>query len=107
MPDSIDAFDAYVRAMLDGDALYVTDRARELAIDIVLRPPVPLHFRPLLELVNQTTVGLLPARVRRMYGFSWDPLRSVALHGGAEYVRRVLLPVLPERLSTAPVARAA
>jgi uncharacterized protein (DUF2236 family) len=107
MPDSIDAFDVYVRAMLDGDALYVTDRARELAIDIVLRPPVPLHFRPLLELVNQTTVGLLPARVRSMYGFSWDPLRSVALHGGAEYVRRVLLPVLPERLSTAPVARAA
>jgi hypothetical protein len=42
-----------------------------------------------------------------MYGFSWDPLRSVALHGGAEYVRRVLVPVLPERLSTAPVARAA
>jgi uncharacterized protein (DUF2236 family) len=73
----------------------------------VLRPPVPLHFRPLLELVNQITVGLLPGSIRRMYGFSWDPLRAAALHGGAEYVKRVLVPVLPERVRTVPVARAA
>jgi hypothetical protein len=42
-----------------------------------------------------------------MYGFSWDPVRAVALHGGAEYVKRVLVPVLPERVRTVPVARAA
>jgi uncharacterized protein (DUF2236 family) len=107
MPASIEAFDGYMTDMLEGDELYVTDQARELAIDIVLHPPVPLRFRPVLELVNQTTVGLLPPRVRRMYGFSWDPLRTVALRGGAEYVRRVLVPVLPDRLSTVPVARAA
>jgi uncharacterized protein (DUF2236 family) len=59
-----------------------------------MRPPVPLHLRPLRELVNQVTVGLLPPRLRAQYGFSWDPLRSVALNGGAEYVRRVVLPVL-------------
>jgi uncharacterized protein (DUF2236 family) len=104
MPGTIEAFDAYVGDMVSGRDLYVTEQARELAIDIVLHPPVPLHLRPLLELVNQTTVGLLPARVRRMYGFSWDPLRSVALHGGAEYVRRVLVPVLPQRLRTVPRA---
>ena len=44
-------------------------QARELATGIVLHPPVPLHLRPLLELVNQVTVGLLPPPVRRMYGF--------------------------------------
>jgi hypothetical protein len=63
----------------------------------VLRPPLPLHLRPLLELVNQVTVGLLPPPVRRMYGFSWDPLRSLALHGGAEYVKGVVMPVLERR----------
>jgi uncharacterized protein (DUF2236 family) len=107
MPASIAEFDGYMADMLGSDVLHVTDQARELAIDIVLRPPVPLHLRPVLELVNQTTVGLLPGRVRRMYGFTWDPLRSVALHGGAKYIRRVLVPVLPERVRTVPVARAA
>jgi uncharacterized protein (DUF2236 family) len=107
MPATIEAFDGYMEGMLGGGDLLVTPQARELAIDIVLRPPVPLHFRPLLELVNQITVGLLPASIRRMYGFSWDPLRAAALHGGAEYVKRVLVPVLPERVRTLPVARAA
>ena len=87
--------------------LVVTPQARALAIDIVLRPPVPLHLRPVLELVNQITVGLLPPRVREQYGFSWDPLRAVALHGGAEYVKRVVVPVLPERVRMLPPARAA
>jgi uncharacterized protein (DUF2236 family) len=107
MPATIEDFDAYLEGMLASGDLHVTEDARELAIDIVLRPPVPAHLRPLVELVNQITVGLLPASIRRMYGFSWDPIRSVALHGGAEYVKRVVVPVLPERLRTVPVARAA
>jgi uncharacterized protein (DUF2236 family) len=94
MPPDVDAFEAYMRAMYAGDSLHVTPQARELGVDIVLHPPVPLHLRPLRELVNQVTVGLLPARVRRQYGFSWDPVRGVALHGGAEYVRRVVMPVV-------------
>ena len=49
----------------------------------------------------------VPAEVRRQYGFSWDPVRSVALHGGAEYVKRVVVPVLPERMRMLPLARAA
>jgi hypothetical protein len=45
--------------------------------------------------------------VRRAYGLSWDPARAVALHGGAEYLRRVVVPLLPERLRLAPRARMA
>jgi uncharacterized protein (DUF2236 family) len=92
MPRDIDGFDAYMADMYDSGDLHVTDEARELAIDIVLRPPVPLHLRPLVELVNQITVGWLPSDVRRQYGFSWDPLRAAALRGGAEYVKRVAVP---------------
>jgi uncharacterized protein (DUF2236 family) len=66
-----------------------------------------MRFRPVLELVNQITVGLLPPEVRRQYGFSWDPARAVALHGGAEYLKRVVVPVLPERMRMLPFARAA
>jgi uncharacterized protein (DUF2236 family) len=107
MPDTIEDFDAYMDDFLAGDDLFITDEARELAIKIVMRPPVPLKARPLLELANQITVGLLPARVRRGYGLRWDPMRSVALHGGAEYVKRVVVPVLPERLRLVSSARAA
>jgi len=107
MPDAIEDFDDYMADMLAGSDLHITPRARELAIQIVMRPPVPLRVRPLLELANQITVGLLPGEIRRGYGLSWDPARSVALHGGAEYVRRVLVPLLPERLRLTPRARAA
>jgi uncharacterized protein (DUF2236 family) len=107
MPDTISDFDAYMHDMLTGDDLAVTARARELAVEIVLRPPVPVQYRPLRELVNQITVGLLPDDIRRGFGLSWDPARSLALHGGAEYLRRVVVPLVPPRLRLVPGARAA
>jgi uncharacterized protein (DUF2236 family) len=91
MPPDIDAFETYMADMYAGGDLVVSDAARALAIDIVLKPPVPLRYRPLLELVNQVTVGLLPAGLRRQYGFRWDPLRAAALSAGARALR--LLPV--------------
>ncbi len=90
MPPTVAGFDAYMAAKYASGELRVTDAARELATEIVMRPPVPLYLRPLRELVNQITVGLLPTTLRRQYGFSWDPLRAAAHRGGAEYTRRVL-----------------
>ena len=97
MPEAIEDFELYMNDMVEGDDLYVTDEARELALEIVMRPPVPLHARPMLEVANFATVGLLPPKVRRMYGFSWDPARALVLRGGAEYAKRVVVPLLPER----------
>jgi len=94
MPRDIDAFEAYMAAMYASGDLYVTPAARELAVEVVLHPRVPLHARPLVELVNQITIGLLPPDLRRQYGFRWDPVRAVALHGGAEYVKRLVIPTL-------------
>ncbi len=107
MPADAAAFAAYMARTIASGDLFVSPQARELAVDIVLRPPVPPHLRPLLELVNQITFGLLPPPVRRLYGFSWDPVRALALHGGAEYLKRVVVPVLPERMRMLPAARAA
>ena len=108
MPATIGDFEAYVRFMLDESGeLGLTDRAREIAIDIVLRPPLPLWARPLLETANQITVGLLPPEIRRMYGFGWDPARGLAVRAGAEYTRRLVLPFLPGAVRHVPSARAA
>lgn len=105
MPPDIAGFDAYMAAMLRGPDLHVTDRARELAVQVILRPPVPVHHRPLLELANFITVGLLPTRLRRAYRLHWDPARSLVLAGGAQYAKRVLVPLLPGRVRyTRPLA---
>ncbi len=83
MPAGIGEFDDYMHDMISGDDLWVTPAARELALQIVMRPPVPLTRRPILEVVNFVTVGLLPAQLRRQYDLSWDPLRALMLRGGA------------------------
>jgi uncharacterized protein (DUF2236 family) len=106
LPAAIEDFDAYMAAMLEGDELWVTDRAREVGRRIVLEPPVPLYGRPVRELVNFITVGLLPPRLRRGYRLGWDPARSLALAGGAEYAKRLVLPLLPGRVRFIPSARA-
>jgi uncharacterized protein (DUF2236 family) len=104
MPATWDDFEAYMSDMLGSGDLLVTPTARTVGIEVVLRPPLPLKVRPLVELVNFITVGLLPGGIRRGYGFSWDPARAIALRGGAEYVKRVLVPLLPSSLRYAPAA---
>jgi len=107
MPRDHEDFERYMQRMVGGPDLHVTPRAREVAVDIVLRPPVALHARPLVQLANFVTVGLLPARLRRGYGLRWDPAREVVLRGGAEYAKRVLVPLLPGRVRLVASARAA
>jgi uncharacterized protein (DUF2236 family) len=88
MPRDIDDFRDYMAGMYASGELHVTPAARELAIDSVMHPPVPFHHKPLVELVNQITIGWLPGDIRRQYGFRWDPVRAVALRAGALHVKR-------------------
>lgn len=98
MPRDVPGLRAYMREMLHGNILHVSPKARELGVEIVLRPPVPLPARPLLEVANFVIVGLLPSKLRRQYGLWWDPVRTMLLHAGAESTRRMLIPILPGRL---------
>jgi uncharacterized protein (DUF2236 family) len=110
LPATLEDLDAYRRRMLDGDRLFVTDWARRQARRIVLEPPLPWKARPLLETVNFVTIALLPDGIRRQYGFSPLPpaiVRKALVAGGAEYVKRAVLPFLPERLRLVPRAQAA
>jgi uncharacterized protein (DUF2236 family) len=110
MPTTLEDLDAYRARMLDGDELLVTDWARRRARQIVLDPPVPLLARPLLETVNFVTIALLPDQIRRQYRFSPLPpalLRKALVAGGADYVKRAVLPFLPSRLRLVPSARTA
>lgn len=102
--------DGYRDEMLGGDVIHVSDWARTRARQIVLEPPLPWMARPLLDTVNFVTIGLLPDRIRDEYGFSPLPpafARKALVAGGAEYVKRVLIPMLPSQLRVVPAARAA
>jgi uncharacterized protein (DUF2236 family) len=110
MPRDLVGLDRYRRDMLASERLYVSDWARQRAREIVLEPPVPLMARPLLETVNFITVALLPERIREQYGFRPLPpeiVRRALVAGGAEYVKRVVIPLTPHRMRLVPAARAA
>jgi len=110
MPGTLADLDDYRRGMLEGDTLLVTDWARRRAREIVLEPPIPWMAQPLLQTANFITIALLPDRIRDEYGFlplPPAPVRKAVVAGGAEYVKRVLIPFLPERLRLVPAARAA
>ncbi|MGO9248281.1 MAG: oxygenase MpaB family protein [Solirubrobacteraceae bacterium] len=110
MPATLADLDAYRTRMLEGDELLVTDWARRRARQIVLAPPVPLLARPILETVNFVTIALLPDPIREQYGFSPLPppvMRKALVAGGADYVKRAVIPFLPSRLRLVPSARAA
>lgn len=104
MPRTVADFDEYYAGVFASGDLWVTPRAAELGRAIVFRPPAPLYMRWLVELVNFVIVGSLPGGIRRGYGLSWDPAREIMRRGGAEYVKRVLLPLLPTVLRNTPVA---
>jgi uncharacterized protein (DUF2236 family) len=110
MPQTLEDLDDYRVRMLEGDELLVTDWARRRARQIVLSPPVPLIARPLLETVNFVTIALLPDRIREQYNFSALPptvMRKALVAGGADYLKRAVIPLLPSRLRLVPSARAA
>jgi uncharacterized protein (DUF2236 family) len=110
LPASLAELDAYRRRMLEGNELFVTDWARRRARAIVLSPPVPWAARPLLETANFVTIAQLPDTIREQYGFAPLPppaLRRVLVSGGARYVRRAVMPFLPDRLRLVPSARPA
>jgi len=110
MPADLSDLDAYRHDMYASGDLFVTDWARGQARRIVLEPPVPIALRPLVEAANFVTVALLPAPIRDQYGFSAlppAPMRELAVAAYGEYVKRGVLPLVPDRLRRLPVARAA
>lgn len=99
-PPDFQAFRAYVRTMVG--SLEVTDTARDVAHS-VLHPPIPLVAEPLAEVARQVTIGLLPAPLRRQYGYTWDRPRAAALSVAALASRR-MLPLVPPPLRRALAA---
>jgi uncharacterized protein (DUF2236 family) len=106
IPPTYPDFVAWWRAMLASERICVTPEAREVA-EAVLRPPLPLVARPAWEVLNFASVGFLPSKIRRGYGFTWTPAHRALLAASAETVKRAVLPLLPDLVRALPGARSA
>ncbi|MFN8640850.1 MAG: oxygenase MpaB family protein [Candidatus Binatia bacterium] len=105
VPPTYDAFRAYVRGMLRGPQLAVSRDSRAIAAAL-LSPALPPGLRQLALAPRLFTVGLLPASLRRRYGYTWGPVRERALAAAAAAMRAGV-PWLPAALRHFPQARAA
>ena len=104
-PPTLAAFRVYMREMLASDTLAMTPEAHEVA-RVVMHMPAPFVVRPVLMGAEQVTIGLLPPRLRALYGFTWDWPRQLLFDAWARGTREVYSRV-PENLRILPAARAA
>lgn len=103
MPKNVWEANQYMKDMLEGWELFVTDRARESGRQVVLNPPVPAYLAPLVGAVNFAVIGSLPKKIRQGYGFRWYPGSDMVRTLGADSTR-LQVKLLPDALTKSPAA---
>jgi uncharacterized protein (DUF2236 family) len=100
----------YVEGRLGDGSLWISDERREQAVAMILEPPYSGWQRaaiaPVTETIRLISTGLLPAEVRRLFGFSWDPAREALLRSSLLQLRYGAR-FWPDAVRLHPAARAA
>lgn len=78
LPRDSAELDAYMRQMIAGGTLVVTDASRALA-RAILFPPKWFLLWPVFRPMQLITIGSLPPSIREAYGFKWRPRDARAL----------------------------
>jgi uncharacterized protein (DUF2236 family) len=103
LPRNSAALDAYMREMLSGGTLVVTDTSRALA-RAVLYPPRWYVAWPVFRAIQVLTIGSLPASLRKAYGLEWRA-RDVRAFERWTTVLRTVRRLLPPLAREWPIAR--
>lgn len=110
MPADFGGLRDYVRGRLTDGSLWISEDRREQAERMILDPPfegwMRTAFTPLTETIRLVSVGLLPAEIRRLFGFSWDPGREALLRSALIQLR-VGTRFWPDAVRLHPAARTA
>ena len=93
LPRESSQLDAYMREMLAGGTLVVTDTSRALA-RAMLYPPRWYVAWPAFRALQVLTIGSLPPAIRQAYGFEWRARHERAFARWTTAIR-MLLRVLP------------
>jgi len=103
LPREAAQIDTYVRGMLAGGSLVVTDASRALA-RAVLFPPRWYVMWPVFRALQVLTIGSLPPSIREAYGFAWRARDERALARWTASLR-IVTRLLPRVVREWPMAR--
>jgi uncharacterized protein (DUF2236 family) len=103
LPRNSAHLDTYMRDMLAGGTLVVTDTSRALA-RALLYPPRWYMVWPAFRVMQLLTIGSLPPSIRRAYGFDWRS-RDARAFARWTFFLRTSLRVLPAFAREWPMAR--
>jgi uncharacterized protein (DUF2236 family) len=110
MPATVTGLREYVDGRLGDGSLWISDERREQTVRMILEPPFSGWQRaavtPLNEAIKLVSTGLLPAAIRDLFGFSWDPAREALLRSALVQLR-VGTRFWPDTVRLHPAARAA
>jgi uncharacterized protein (DUF2236 family) len=110
MPGTYPGLRQYIDGRLADGSLWISDERREQAVRMVLEPPFSGWQRaavmPVTETVKLISTGLLPAEIRQLLGFSWDPARTALLRSALLQLR-IGARFWPDAVRLHPAARAA
>ena len=104
LPRDVARLDAYMREMLAGGSLAITDTSRSLA-RAVLYPPRWYVAWPAFRTTQLLTIGSLPQSIRTAYGFEWHA-RDVRAFARWTALLRTTRRLLPAFAREWPAARA-
>ncbi len=99
VPSGYAEFRSYMDRMLGSDVITVSPAAREIARSLFS----PTPGGAALYMGSGVGIGLLPARMKREFGFKWGPHREKLLLGGAAIHARIRRHV-PAIFCSSPIA---
>jgi len=103
-PATHSEFRTWFAGRMASDDLFVTEEARELGRRVAFDLPVPASRRPGLAATNLAVLGLVPPRVRELYGLSWGSAQEAAFRALAASSRAGAR-ITPARLRRGSCAR--
>jgi len=100
-PASHAEFREWFDGRIAGPDVHLTDESREVGRIVALHIPGPPQDRPVLAMANLLVMGLLPARVREMYGLRWSRTQALAFEAAVR-AHRAAHPLVPDRIRRGP-----
>jgi uncharacterized protein (DUF2236 family) len=105
IPPTVPALREYIRSMMEGPELLVSEETLKVA-SLIRHPPREVPWRPVLRMVSSWAFGTLPEPLRSRYGVRWNAVRELNMRGALATLR-VVRPALPDRVREIMPARLA
>ena len=95
IPPTVEELSEYVRDVVAGDTLIVTDAALEVA-NLFREFPPEAEWKPVLRAISVWAFATLPPKLREAYEVPWSPARERAVRASLAGLR-LFRPAIPRR----------